>query len=171
MKMQSLHSRCYITRQADFGALNIIGSRCEARYLENIFGPSSLLAGIGTVRLLRLRIGSRDALEKERDRHTQHLAQLMESAGTDAVFGLLVFVQLLVFDAQGCGQLWLAYSQGEPPLSHTRSDMNIDWMRLVPFRAAGSSFGSHQPQNGGVHPERFALCWRLRLSPDSSRDA
>ena len=72
-----------------------LGSRCEARYLENMFGPLSLLASLAAVRLLRLRVGSCDALKKERDRHTQHVAQLMEAAGTDSVFGLLVFVQLL----------------------------------------------------------------------------
>ena len=40
------------------------------------------------LRLLRLRIGPPNALEEERDRHAQHLAQLIEPAGAYAVFGL-----------------------------------------------------------------------------------
>jgi len=64
-----------------------------------VFGPSSLLPRFGALRCLRLVIGPLDALEEERDRHVERLAQFIEAAGADTVFGLLVFVELLVGDA------------------------------------------------------------------------
>jgi hypothetical protein len=67
-----------------------------------------------------------NTLEKERDRHIQHLAQLIDSTGADTVYGLFVFVDLLKRKPQGCRQLWLAYSQHHSSLSQTRCDMNID---------------------------------------------
>jgi hypothetical protein len=44
------------------------------------------------LRLLRLRIVLGDGLKKKRDRHAQSLAHLIEAAGADTIFGLLVFV-------------------------------------------------------------------------------
>jgi hypothetical protein len=94
---------------------------------------------------------SPNGFEEERDRHAQHLAQLIEAAGAYAVFSLLVLVQLLIRDAQDCGKFWLAHSQSHPPLSHTRSDMNIDRMRriLLPTTAKHQSF-SFAPRLGSL---------------------
>jgi hypothetical protein len=100
--------------------VNYAGSPCEVHHREGAFGPSSLLVVLGTLRFLRLRICAGKALKKERDRHVQCLAQLIEAAGADRVFGLLVFVQLLVSDTQGCGKFWLAYTQFSAQIPKSR---------------------------------------------------
>lgn len=55
---------------------------------KNVFRRSLLSVSLGTVRLLRVRIRSRDALKKNVAATPSTLLKLIEAAGTDAVFGL-----------------------------------------------------------------------------------
>jgi hypothetical protein len=104
--------------------VNYAGSPCEVHHRE---GRSARhRRWLSLLRFLRLRICARKALKKERDRHVQRLAQLIEAAGADTVFGLLIFVQLLIRDAQRGGEFWLTYSQFSAPLSQAQTDMGID---------------------------------------------
>src|SRR5262245_20113736 len=131
-------------------------SRIRIISIRSISAPSeNSLAPLG---LRRRRMSPRDTVKKERDRHVEHLAQLIQAAGADAVFGLLVFVKLLVGDTQGGGKIWLAYTQRSSPLSQAHSDMDIDRMRPTP------------PLTGGLC-HQGTPSWVICLSADASASA
>ena len=69
--------------------------------------------------------------------------QLIQTAGADTVFGLLVFVHLLVGDAQVCSKFMLAHAQRSSPLSQPHSNVDINRVRPTPPAATGR-FCPHQ---------------------------
>ena len=91
-----------LARQIDIAFLSGDTARRELR---------SSLGRLGALRFLRLRLGLREALEEERDRHAQRLAQPIEATGAYTILALLVFVQVLKRDPQFSRKFWLGYSQ------------------------------------------------------------
>ena len=75
------------------------------------------------------------ALEEIADRHAQHLRDLVEPAGRNAIDAALVFVGLLVGHADQVGQLLLGQAQHDAALADPRADVVIDILR-PPGRAA-----------------------------------
>src|SRR5437763_8628512 len=121
--------RAYWPRQIDIAFLSGDTARRELR---------SSLGRLGALRFLRLRLGLREALEEERDRHAQRLAQPIEATGAHTILALLVFVQVLKRDPQFSRKFWLGYSQLNAPLSHAHPNVNIDRVRPSPRLTTGS---------------------------------
>ena len=78
---------------------------------------------------LKPRLIGLGTLEEEADLHAQSLRDAAQTTGGDAVDALLVFVRLLVGDADQLGHLLLGQAQHDPPLAHPRPDNSIDVLR------------------------------------------
>jgi hypothetical protein len=71
----------------------------------------------------------RQAVEEVADWHAQHLCDLEQSSGRHAVDRALVFVRLLIGDADQIGELLLSEAEHDPPLADARTDVAIDVLR------------------------------------------
>src|ERR1700736_3773200 len=65
-------------------------------------------------------------VEEVADWHTQHLRDLEQTAGRNAVDAPLVFVRLLIGDPDQISQLLLGQTKHDPPLTNAGADMPID---------------------------------------------
>src|SRR5579875_1892766 len=71
------------------------------------------------------------AVKEIADRHAQYLGDLEQPAGRDAVDAALVFVRLLIGDADQIGQLLLGQTEHDPPLANAGADMPVDLLRAA----------------------------------------
>src|SRR6185437_4235783 len=67
-----------------------------------------------------------EPLEEIGDRHAQHARDLEEAAGRDAVDATLVFMRLLVGDADQVGKLLLGQAEHDAALADPGADMTVD---------------------------------------------
>src|SRR6185312_4187159 len=61
--------------------------------------------------------------------HAEHLGDLEQPAGRDAIDAALVFMRLLIGHADQFGELLLRQSQHDPPLANPRADVPVDRRR------------------------------------------
>src|SRR5258706_12229467 len=87
------------------------------------------------------------------DRHAQNLTDLIEAAGGNPVDAALIFVRLLVGDADQVGKLLLGQAQHDAALAHPRPDMTVD----VLGAARGAARGGGAKRRGGGPAGRHAL--------------
>ena len=72
-------------------------------------------------------------LVEELHRNAQHLCQIEQPAGADAVDALLVFLHLLERQAELLAELLLAHAEQHAPKANAAADVHID--RVRPSRA------------------------------------
>src|SRR5260370_30266426 len=71
------------------------------------------------------------------DRHAQNLTDLIEAAGGNPVDAALIFVRLLVGDADQIGELLLGQAQHDAALAHPRPDLTVDVLGAARGAARG----------------------------------
>ena len=59
----------------------------------------------------------------------ERLRDIVQAAGSDAIDALLVFVGLLIGDADQLGHLLLGEPEHDPALAHAGADMAVDVLR------------------------------------------
>jgi len=67
-----------------------------------------------------------EPLEEIGHRHAEHTGDLEQPTGGHAVYAALVFMRLLVGDADEIRQLLLGQAQDDAPLADARADMAVD---------------------------------------------
>src|SRR5829696_6874997 len=92
--------------------------------LERRAGLAEALAAAARHRPARQRVG-RHLVEEVRNRHVEHLGELVKPARTDAVGAALVLLDLLEGEPDGRPELLLAHSQERAALTHARADMDV----------------------------------------------
>src|SRR6267143_3753132 len=93
-----------------------------------------------------------DAFVEISDRRTQRAGDFEQPSGRDTIYPALVFVRLLISDANHLGQLLLGQAQHNAALTNSRSDMIIDR-------------GSRPPSLRLCHAAHPALCAQNALVP------
>ena len=66
------------------------------------------------------------ALKHRRQRYVQGLANGEQPRRANAVYALLIFLNLLERNAQGLGEVCLAYTEHVPALAHPSADKFVD---------------------------------------------
>jgi hypothetical protein len=96
---------------------------------------------------------ARRAFEKVRSRHLEDSADLLQSAGPDAVRALLVFLNLLERQSDVAAEDLLGYVDLDPPHPDAAADVNIDRIRARAQRLIGlsGSTGRHRAPIGKLH--------------------
>src|SRR5258706_13463172 len=84
------------------------------------------------------------------DRHAQNLTDLIEAAGGNPVDAALIFVRLLVGDADQIGELLLGQAQHDAALAHPRPDMTVDVLGAA--RGAARRGGAERRGGGRDRP-------------------
>ena len=81
----------------------------------------------------RLRLAGGSLLVEELYRHAQHLREIEQPAGADAVDALLVLLDLLEREAQLLAELFLAHAEQHAAKADAAADVHVD--RIGPSRA------------------------------------
>src|SRR6185437_9162585 len=84
-------------------------------------------------------VGNIQIFEKERHRDIEHLRQLVQPAGTDAVGAALVFLYLLEGEADGLAEFLLAHAEQRAAQPNPCTDMHIDRIWVSGFVAAATA--------------------------------
>src|SRR5271163_1870322 len=102
-----------------------------------------------------------EPLEKIVDRYAEDMGDLEEPAGRDAVDAALVFVRLLIGDADQISKLLLGEAEHDPPLAHSRADMMVDILSAPAYLPRRPAREIHRPRllrAGSASPDLIANC-------------
>ena len=95
--------------------------------------------------------GSAPSSRKKLDAHAEHPRDLRQTERAHPVLASLVFLDLLVAEAEGLPQLLLRKPAGAPPQANAPADQGID--RVAPLGVAGTVLRSAcQPLTCSIWP-------------------
>src|ERR1700704_3213892 len=100
------------------------------------------------------------AVKEITDRHAQYLTDLVEAAGGNPVDAALIFVRLLVGDADQIGELLLGQAQHDAALAHPRPDMTVDVLGAARGAARGGGAKRRDGGRAGGHAMLHAFLHR-----------